>query len=169
VIASARHDLRVSLRLEYLIFLQALGLILLMGRTSAAKDVELLVLWHEVAVLRRTNPRPRMMGRPGRLRRPHPAAAPNTAMRSPGNPDTILRRHRRLARHTKSAPQRCGGADVFSGPDASSAPVVRRVVRVAHHERPPVDATQGLKDEVGHFRSCCRCSVSYKWHSEVIF
>jgi putative transposase len=50
----------VSLRLLYLIFWQVLGLVLLMGRASAAKDVELLVLRHEVAVLRRTNPRPRL-------------------------------------------------------------------------------------------------------------
>jgi putative transposase len=50
----------VSLRLLYLIFHQVLGLVPLMGRTSSTKDVELLVLRHEVAVLRRTNPRPRM-------------------------------------------------------------------------------------------------------------
>jgi hypothetical protein len=50
----------VSLRLLYLIFWQVLGLALLMGRTSATKDVELLALRHEVAILRRTNPRPRM-------------------------------------------------------------------------------------------------------------
>ena len=50
----------VSLRLLYLIFSQVLGLVLLMGHTSATKDVELLVLRHEVAVLRRTNPRPRL-------------------------------------------------------------------------------------------------------------
>jgi hypothetical protein len=40
----------VSLRLLYLIFWQVLGLVLLAVRTSSAKDVELLVLRHEVAV-----------------------------------------------------------------------------------------------------------------------
>jgi putative transposase len=50
----------VTLRLLYLIFLHVLGLVLLMGRTSSANDVELLVLRHEVAVLRRANPRPRL-------------------------------------------------------------------------------------------------------------
>jgi len=50
----------VSLRLLYLIFRQVLGLVLLMGRTSAGKNIELLVLRHEVAALRRTNPGPSM-------------------------------------------------------------------------------------------------------------
>jgi hypothetical protein len=50
----------VPLRLLYLIFRQVLGLVLLMGRSSAAKDIELLVLRHEGAVLRRTHPRPRL-------------------------------------------------------------------------------------------------------------
>jgi hypothetical protein len=50
----------VSVRLLYLIFLQLLNLLLLLGRSSAPKDVELLVLRHEVAVLRRANPKPRM-------------------------------------------------------------------------------------------------------------
>src|SRR4051794_25536358 len=57
----------VLLRLLYLIFQQILGLVLLMGRTSSSKDVELLVLRHEVAalrhevaVLRRAHPRPRL-------------------------------------------------------------------------------------------------------------
>ena len=55
----------VSLRLLYLIFQQVLGLLLLLGRTSATKDVELLVLRHEVAVLRHTNPKPVWSGRIG--------------------------------------------------------------------------------------------------------
>ena len=46
----------MSLRLLYLIFRQVLGLVLLLGRTSTTKDVELLVLRHEVAVLRRAHP-----------------------------------------------------------------------------------------------------------------
>jgi hypothetical protein len=50
----------VALRLLYLIFVQLLNLLMLLGRSSASKDIELLVLRHEVAVLRRTNPRPHL-------------------------------------------------------------------------------------------------------------
>jgi putative transposase len=50
----------VSLRLLYLIFVRVLGWLWLLGRSSASTNVELLVLRHEVAVLRRANPKPRL-------------------------------------------------------------------------------------------------------------
>ena len=48
----------MALRLLYLIFSLLLSWLTLLGR-SASKEIELLVLRHEVAVLRRTNPKPR--------------------------------------------------------------------------------------------------------------
>jgi hypothetical protein len=48
----------VSLRLLYLIFLRLLNLPWLLARSSASKDIELLMLRHELAVLRRAAPKP---------------------------------------------------------------------------------------------------------------
>jgi putative transposase len=48
----------VAFRLAYLM-LVLLSWLALLARSDAAKDVEILVLRHEVAVLRRHNPRPR--------------------------------------------------------------------------------------------------------------
>ena len=50
----------MSLRLIYLIFIRLLSWLTLLSRASSSKDIELLVLRHEVAVLRRTNPKPRL-------------------------------------------------------------------------------------------------------------
>ena len=50
----------MSLRLLYLVFIRLLNLLVLLGRSSVSKDIELLVLRHEVAVLRRANPKPRL-------------------------------------------------------------------------------------------------------------
>jgi putative transposase len=50
----------VSLRLLYLIFIRICSWLVLLGRSPASKNAQLLVLRHEVAVLRRTKPRPRL-------------------------------------------------------------------------------------------------------------
>ena len=113
----------MSLRLLYLIFPQVLGLVLLMGRTSATKDIELLVLRHEVAILRRTTPRPRLdwadraifaalVGRLSRALRCHRVVTP----------DTVLRWHRRLVRRRWTYPNRAGRPPID---DVLAALVVR--------------------------------------------
>ncbi|MGC9667637.1 hypothetical protein ACNTMW_13900 [Planosporangium sp. 12N6] len=50
----------MSLRLMYLLFFRITGWLALLSRNSVAKDVEILVLRHENAVLRRQNPKPRL-------------------------------------------------------------------------------------------------------------
>jgi putative transposase len=44
----------------YLTFVRLAGWMVLLGRSSASKDAELLVLRHEVAVLRRQDPKPKL-------------------------------------------------------------------------------------------------------------
>jgi hypothetical protein len=63
----------VSLRLLYLIFGQLVSWLTLLCRTTSSKDVELLVLRHEIAVLRRANLRPRLVcgfSHPGQITPP---------------------------------------------------------------------------------------------------
>src|SRR5215475_2290835 len=60
VIGCARGSTSVIVQLLYQSLIQVLSWLALFARSSASKDAEVLLLRHEVAVLRRANPRPRL-------------------------------------------------------------------------------------------------------------
>ncbi|WP_239310602.1 integrase core domain-containing protein [Frankia sp. Cj3] len=99
----------MSIRLLYLIFVRVCGWLVLLGRSSASKDIELLVLRHEVTMLRRTQPKPRWDWADravlAALIRLLPKALRTHRLVTPG---TALRWHRRLVTRTWTHPQRTG-------------------------------------------------------------
>jgi putative transposase len=92
-----------------MIFVRLCGWLVLLGRSTASKDIELLVQRHEVAVLRRTNSRPRL-GWADRailaaLTRLLPQSLRIHRLVTPG---AVLRWHRRLVRKRWTHPNRPG-------------------------------------------------------------
>jgi hypothetical protein len=119
----------VAFGLTYLMLARVLSWLALLARSDAAKDVEILVLRHEVAVLRRTNPRPGMswLDRAvlSALSRLLPTPLRQLRLVSPR---TLLRWHARLVGRRCTYPRR--------RPGPPAAPPIRALVLRMARENP---------------------------------
>jgi putative transposase len=116
----------MALGLVYLTFVRVLSWLALLARSDAAKDTEILMLRHEVAVLRRTNARPTLtwLDRAvlSALSRLLPAPLRQLRLVSPR---TLLRWHAHLVARRWTYPQRRPGRP------PTAAPIRTLVLRMA--------------------------------------
>ncbi|MDT3440854.1 integrase core domain-containing protein [Pseudofrankia sp. BMG5.37] len=99
----------MAVRLLYLIFVRVCGWLVLLGRSSASKDIELLILRHEVVVLRRTQPKPRWDWADRALLAALIRLLPRRLrLHRIVTPGTVLRWHRRLVTRKWTYPHRTG-------------------------------------------------------------
>jgi putative transposase len=90
----------MTLRLLYLLLCQVLRWLVLLAQSAAAKDAELLVLRHEVAVLRRHAARPRVDWADRAVLAGWARLLPRPAWHGLiVQPTTLLRWHRDLVQH----------------------------------------------------------------------
>jgi putative transposase len=116
----------MTLRLTYLLLCQVLRWLALLARSSAAKDAELLVLRHEVAVLHRQVARPRVNRADRAVLAGLVRLLPRPAWRGLFvQPATLLRWHRDLVRRRWTYPHQRGRPSVA----AELRALVLRLVR----------------------------------------
>jgi putative transposase len=112
-----------------MILVRLCGWLVLLGRSPASKDLELLVLRHEVAVLRRTKPKPRLDWADRAILAALTCLLPRTVrMHRLVTPGTVLRWHRRLVRKRWTYPNRTGRPPV-------SAEITALIGRLATENR----------------------------------
>jgi len=100
----------MALGLVYLILVRLPGWLVLLAPSDTAKDAEILMLRHEVAVLRRTNPRPNMSWLDRALLSALSRLLPAPPRRvRPVSPRTLLRRHHQLVARRWTYPHRSPG------------------------------------------------------------
>ena len=100
----------MACRLAYLLLARVLSWLTLLARSEAAKDVEILVLRHEVDVLRRHNPRPTLSWVDRALLSALSRLLPvNLRRLRLVSPRTLLRWHARLVARRWSYPRRQPG------------------------------------------------------------
>jgi putative transposase len=113
----------MSVALAYRLLVTMLSWLTLLARSSSVKDVEILALRHEVAVLRRASPRPRMSWTDravlAALTRIMPKSLRARRIVTPG---TLLRWHQRLVAAKWRQPRTPGRPPV---PDELAALIVR--------------------------------------------
>jgi putative transposase len=119
----------VCVALAYRLLVTVVSWLALLARSSASRDAEILVLRHEVAVLRRANPRPHLSWTEravlAALARVLPKALRTCRIVTPG---TLLRWHRRMAAAKWSQPRPPGRPPI---PDD----LVALIVRLARENR----------------------------------
>jgi putative transposase len=97
-------------RLAYLTLCRSIQLFAQLARDDAAKDLEILVLRHQLAVLRRQTPRPRLEPADRTLLAAVSRALPRARWSCfLVRPETLLRWHRRLVAGTWTYPTRGAG------------------------------------------------------------
>ena len=107
----------MACRLAYLLLARVLSWLTLLARSEAAKDVEILVLRHEVDVLRRHNPRPTLSWVDRALLSALSRLLPvNLRRLRLVSPRTLLRWHARLVARRWSSPRRQPGRPPVAQP-----------------------------------------------------